>query len=91
MEKLKAITRTKEIGSNKSLLNKGLVPGIIYGKGTEPTKIAFENQLLKRLMQSKGFYTKIYHNPNFMKSQILNWSNFFYNSHQNFLLGINLH
>ena len=59
METHKVITRTKEIGSIKSLLNKGLIPGIVYGKGTQPTKIAFEDQALKQLIQSKGFYTKI--------------------------------
>ena len=48
MEEHKVISRTKDIGSNKSLLNKGLVPGIVYGKGTEPTKIAFEDQALKK-------------------------------------------
>ena len=31
----------------------------MYGKGTEPTKIAFEDQFLNQLMQSKGFYTTI--------------------------------
>ena len=59
MKNHKAITRTKDSGSNKSLLNKGLIPGIVYGKGTEPTKIAFEDQVLNQLMQSKGFYTTI--------------------------------
>ena len=59
METHKLITRTKDNGSNKSLLNKGLIPGIIYGKGTEPTKVAFEYLSLKQLMQSKSFYTKI--------------------------------
>lgn len=59
MDTYKVITRTKDIGSNKSLLNRGLVPGIMYGKDTEPTKIAFENQILQKLMHAKGFYTKI--------------------------------
>ena len=59
METYKVTTRTKNIGSNKLLLNKGLVPGIIYGIGTEPTKIAFENKLLQKLMHSGGFYSKI--------------------------------
>ena len=36
MSDFKAIERNKDIGSNHSLLMKGLVPGIIYGKGTEP-------------------------------------------------------
>ena len=43
MSDLKAIERNKDIGSSNSLLVKGLVPGIIYGKGTEPTKIALED------------------------------------------------
>ena len=59
METHKLITRTKDNGSNKSLLSKGLIPGIIYGKGTEPTMVAFEYLSLKQLMQSKSFYTKI--------------------------------
>ena len=59
MEKYKAIQRSKDIGSNKTLLNKGLVPGIIYGKGSNPLKIAFENNILNKLMNSGSFYSKI--------------------------------
>ena len=59
MESFKIISRSKELGSTKSLLKKGLVPGIIYGKNTESTKIAFENKILKRLMEKGGFYSKI--------------------------------
>jgi len=59
MEKYKAIERSKESGSTYSLLNKGLVPGIIYGKGTEPTKIAFENKVLLKLMHTGAFYSTI--------------------------------
>ena len=59
MSDYKAVIRSKDSGSAKSLLNKGMVPGIIYGKGTESTKIAFENNILIKLMKSGGFYTKI--------------------------------
>ena len=59
MEKYKATERSKDSGSNHSLLNKGMVPGIIYGKGTEPTKIAFENKILQKLMHSGSFYSTI--------------------------------
>ena len=59
MEKYKVIPRSKDNGSNKSLLNKGMVPGIIYGRGTDSTKIAFDNKILKKLMHSGGFYSKI--------------------------------
>ena len=59
MESYKAVLRSKESGSNKILLKKGFVPGIIYGKGSDPTKIAFENKLLYQLMRSGSFYTKI--------------------------------
>ena len=38
MEKYKVIERSKDTGSTHSLLSKGMVPGIVYGKGTEPTK-----------------------------------------------------
>ena len=55
MESFKTISRSKELGSTKSLLKKGLVPGIIYGKNTDPTKIAFENKILKKLMEKGGF------------------------------------
>ena len=59
MSDFKAIERNKDIGSTNSLLMKGLVPGIIYGKGTEPTKIALEDKLLKKLMGTGSFYSTI--------------------------------
>ena len=59
MEKYKVIERSEEAGSTHSLLNKGMVPGIVYGKGTEPTKIAFENKLLLKLMHTGAFYSTI--------------------------------
>ena len=59
MENFKFINRTKEIGTNKSLLNKDLIPGIVYGKGTEPTKIACSGKIIKKLTQQQGFYATI--------------------------------
>jgi len=59
MENFKVINRSKESGSTKSLLKNGMVPGIIYGKNTIPTKIAFENKALQKLMHTGGFYSKI--------------------------------
>ena len=59
METYKALDRNKETGSNHSLLTKGMVPGIIYGKGSEPTKIALEDKLLKKLMNTGSFYSTI--------------------------------
>ena len=59
MENFKAIIRSKNLGSTKNLLQKGMVPGIIYGKNTDPTKIAFESKILKKLMHAGGFYSKI--------------------------------
>ena len=59
MENYKAIIRSKDSDSAKSLLRKGLIPGILYGKGTESTKIAFDNKLLQKLMLAGGFYSKI--------------------------------
>jgi len=59
MEKYKVIERNKGTGSTYSLLSKGMVPGIIYGKGTEPTKIAFENKVLLKLMHTGAFYSTI--------------------------------
>ena len=59
MSDFKAIERNKDIGSNHSLLMKGLVPGIIYGKGTEPKKIALEDKILQKLMGTGSFYSTI--------------------------------
>jgi large subunit ribosomal protein L25 len=59
MEKYKVIERSKDTGSTHSLLNKGMVPGIVYGKGTEPKKIAFENKVLLKLMHTGAFYSTI--------------------------------
>ena len=59
MDNFKALERNKDTGSTKSLLTKGMVPGIIYGKGSEPTKIALEDKILKKLMNSGSFYSTI--------------------------------
>ena len=59
MEKYKVINRSKETGSTHSLINKGMIPGIVYGKGTEPIKIAFENKILLKLMHTGSFYSTI--------------------------------
>lgn len=59
MENYKVINRSKDNGSNKTLLKSGMIPGIIYGKNTEPSKIAFEGKILLKLMNSGGFYSKI--------------------------------
>ncbi len=59
MENIKVITRSKEEGSNKSLIKRGMIPGIVYGKNSDPKKIAFENKILKKLMEAGGFYSKI--------------------------------
>ena len=59
MENNKVVIRSKDSGSIKSLLKKGMIPGILYGKGTEATKIAFEYKSLQKLMLAGGFYSKI--------------------------------
>ena len=59
MENYKAVIRSKDSGSTKLLLKKGMIPGIIYGKGTKSLKIAFENKVLNKLMYAGGFYSKI--------------------------------
>ena len=59
MENYKALDRNKETGSTHSLLSKGMVPGIIYGKGSEPKKIALEDKILKKLMDTGSFYSTI--------------------------------
>jgi large subunit ribosomal protein L25 len=59
MDSYKALDRNKEPSSTHSLLNRGMVPGIIYGKNSEPTKIAIENKILKKLMESGSFYSTI--------------------------------
>ena len=60
MENFKVVIRSKDSGSTKSLLKKGMVPGILYGRGTESTKIAFENKLLQKLMHCWRFLLKNY-------------------------------
>ena len=59
MENYKALDRNKNVGSTKGLLTKGMVPGIIYGKGSEPSKIALDDKILKKLMNSGSFYSTI--------------------------------
>ena len=59
MENIKVIARSKDSGSTKSLLKKGMVPGIIYGKNSEPSQIVFEDKALQKLMHSGVFYSKI--------------------------------
>ena len=59
MENYKALDRNKDTGSTHSLLTKGMVPGIIYGKGSEPSKIALENKILMKLMNTGSFYSTI--------------------------------
>ena len=59
MDSYKALDRNQEAGSTHSLLSKGMVPGIIYGKGSEPTKIALEDKILKKLMNTGSFYSTI--------------------------------
>ncbi len=59
MNSYKALERNESTGSTNSLLTKGMVPGIIYGKGSEPTKIALEDKILKKLMNSGSFYSTI--------------------------------
>jgi len=59
MENYKALDRNKDTGSTHSLLTKGMVPGIIYGKGSEPSKIALENKILIKLMNTGSFYSTI--------------------------------
>ena len=59
MENYKVKIRSKDSGSNKFLLKNGMVPGIIYGKGAESIKITFDDKILKKLMSSGGFYSRI--------------------------------
>ena len=59
MDSYKALNRNKEPSSTHSLLNRGMVPGIIYGKNSEPTKIAIEDKVLKKLMETGSFYSTI--------------------------------
>ena len=53
MSDFKAIERNKDIGSNHSLLVKGLVPGIISGQGTEPKKAQGISDVLFTAMTNK--------------------------------------
>ena len=55
MENFKAVLRSKKQGSTKSLINKGMVPGIIYGKNSDRTQIAFEEKILHKLIIKSTF------------------------------------
>ena len=59
MASYKALSRDKELGSTNNILSKGMVPGIIYGKGSEPSKIALEDKILNKLMNTGSFYSTI--------------------------------
>ncbi len=59
MENFKAKIRSKNSGSTKQILKEGMIPGIVYGKGTESLKISFEGKILQKLMHAGGFYSKI--------------------------------
>ena len=59
MENYKALDRNKETSSINNLLTRGMIPGIIYGKGSEPIKIALEDKILKKLMDTGSFYSTI--------------------------------
>ena len=59
MDSYKVVLRTKDGGSAKYLLTKGVVPGTLYGRGEEPIKIAFEEKILKKIMYQGSFYSKI--------------------------------
>ena len=60
MDDYKVVSRVKDKGSNKSLLSQGMIPGIIYGKNTDPTKIAFEEKILKKLINAVVFFKKFF-------------------------------
>ena len=59
MENYKALDRNKETSSTNNLLTRGMIPGIIYGKGSEPIKNALEDKILKKLMDTGSFYSTI--------------------------------
>ena len=59
MSNYKALDRNKEPSSTHNLLTRGMVPGIVYGKGSEPTKIALEDKVLRKLMNTGSFYSTI--------------------------------
>ena len=82
MENYKAVIRKKSEGSNKGLLKKGLVPGIIYGKGTEPKKIAFEDKILKKglvpgIIYGKGSETRKIAFENKILQKLMNSGSFY--------------
>jgi len=56
MENYKAVIRSKDSGSPKFLLKKGMIPGVVYGKDTKTLKISIENKMLNKLMNDGGLY-----------------------------------
>lgn len=59
MNNIKLLSRTKQDGSTKSLINKDKIPGILYGKNTNDEKITIDLKTISSLSKDKGFFSKI--------------------------------
>jgi len=59
MNTIKLSVRDKKKEDNKSLNKKSPIPGIVYGKGTDPEKINIDYKTINLLAKDKGFFSKI--------------------------------
>jgi large subunit ribosomal protein L25 len=46
-------------GGARAVRREGLVPGIVYGAGTEPTPVAMEGRVLMRELRRPGFFSHV--------------------------------
>ena len=47
-------------GGARATRREGLVPGIVYGAGSEPTMVAMERRALMRELRNPGFFAQLY-------------------------------
>ncbi|MEZ5667545.1 MAG: 50S ribosomal protein L25/general stress protein Ctc [Alphaproteobacteria bacterium] len=47
-------------GGARAVRREGLVPGIVYGAGSEPTLVAMEGRALMRELRKPGFFAQLY-------------------------------
>jgi len=59
MSTIKLSVREKKEEDAKSLTEKSVIPGIVYGKGTDPEKINIDYKTINLLAKDKGFFSKI--------------------------------
>lgn len=57
MERIKLVAFPREMGSKgktKELRSKGMLPGVVYGRGDAPTPVTLESKALKKALSTAG-------------------------------------